>query len=51
MRFAYPAYFRKQTLTRATPTLVPDECLQRLEHEEPRALGPGLLAHLRLRAS
>ncbi len=25
MRFAYPAYFRKQTLTRNTPTLVPDE--------------------------
>ena len=25
MRFAYPAYFRKQTLTRSTPTLVPDE--------------------------
>ena len=25
VRFAMPAYFRKQTLTRATPTLVPDE--------------------------
>ena len=25
MRFAHPAFFRKQTLTRATPTLVPDE--------------------------
>jgi amino acid transporter len=25
VRFAQPAYFRKQTLTRATPTLVPDE--------------------------
>ena len=25
MRFAYPAYFKKQTLTRNTPTLVPDE--------------------------
>jgi amino acid transporter len=25
VRFAYPAYFRKQTLTRSTPTLVPDE--------------------------
>ena len=25
MRFVSPAYFRKQTLTRATPTLVPDE--------------------------
>jgi amino acid transporter len=25
IRFAMPAYFRKQTLTRATPTLVPDE--------------------------
>jgi amino acid transporter len=25
MRFAQPAFFRKQTLTRATPTLVPDE--------------------------
>ena len=25
MRFAYPAYFRKQTLTRSTPTLVPDK--------------------------
>jgi amino acid transporter len=25
MRFASPAFFRKQTLTRATPTLVPDE--------------------------
>jgi amino acid transporter len=24
-RFAYPAFFKKQTLTRATPTLVPDE--------------------------
>ena len=24
-RFAMPAYFRKQTLTRSTPTLVPDE--------------------------
>ena len=25
MRFAMPAFFRKQTLTRSTPTLVPDE--------------------------
>jgi len=25
MRIVYPAYFRKQTLTRSTPTLVPDE--------------------------
>ncbi len=25
MRFAKPAFFRKQTLTRSTPTLVPDE--------------------------
>jgi amino acid transporter len=25
MRFAQPAFFRKQTLTRSTPTLVPDE--------------------------
>ena len=25
MRFVYPAYFKKQTLTRNTPTLVPDE--------------------------
>jgi len=25
MRFARPAFFRKETLTRATPTLVPDE--------------------------
>ncbi len=25
MRFVQPAFFRKQTLTRATPTLVPDE--------------------------
>jgi amino acid transporter len=25
IRFAMPAYFRRQTLTRATPTLVPDE--------------------------
>ena len=25
VRFAQPAYFRKQTLTRTTPTLVPDE--------------------------
>jgi amino acid transporter len=25
MRFASPAFFKKQTLTRATPTLVPDE--------------------------
>jgi hypothetical protein len=25
VRFAMPAYFRKETLTRATPTLVPDE--------------------------
>jgi hypothetical protein len=25
MRFVYPAYFRKQTLTRSTPTLVPDQ--------------------------
>jgi amino acid transporter len=25
VRFAMPAYFRKQTLSRATPTLVPDE--------------------------
>ncbi|MGD0703723.1 MAG: hypothetical protein ABSA02_28050 [Trebonia sp.] len=25
VRFAMPAYFRRQTLTRATPTLVPDE--------------------------
>jgi amino acid transporter len=25
VRFAMPAYFRKQTLTRATPTLVPEE--------------------------
>jgi amino acid transporter len=24
-RFAYPAFFKKETLTRATPTLVPDE--------------------------
>jgi amino acid transporter len=24
-RFVYPAFFKKQTLTRATPTLVPDE--------------------------
>jgi hypothetical protein len=24
-RFAYPAFFKKQTLTRATPTLVRDE--------------------------
>jgi len=24
-RFAMPAFFRKQTLTRSTPTLVPDE--------------------------
>ena len=24
-RFANPAFFKKQTLTRATPTLVPDE--------------------------
>ena len=24
-RFADPAFFKKQTLTRATPTLVPDE--------------------------
>ena len=25
MRFAYPAYFKKKTLTKSTPTLVPDE--------------------------
>jgi hypothetical protein len=25
VRFAMPAYFRKQTLTRATPTLVPED--------------------------
>jgi hypothetical protein len=25
MRFVAPAYWRKETLTRATPTLVPDE--------------------------
>jgi amino acid transporter len=25
MRFVYPAYFRKETLTSSTPTLVPDE--------------------------
>ena len=25
MRLTAPAYFRKETLTRATPTLVPDE--------------------------
>jgi len=25
MRFVSPAYFNKETLTRGTPTLVPDE--------------------------
>ncbi|MFZ0045333.1 MAG: hypothetical protein WAL16_05820, partial [Streptosporangiaceae bacterium] len=25
LRFTMPAFFRKQTLTRSTPTLVPDE--------------------------
>ena len=35
IRFAMPAFFRKETLTRATPTLVPDECQQAANRKAP----------------